>query len=591
MTDDSARDPYLVRPYRSYIRLHWRLFVYGLLALLCTNLLDSFSPLLVGRAIDEIIGQKPFADVGHTVLIIFAITVFLAIFRFLWRYFWSQFHHAVAEDLRNRLYAKFTDLGPSFFSRRTTGELMSLINNDVNSFRMAIGPGILILFDSACQLIILPILMWQIAPTWTWKCLILTPFVPFIVRYLIRRTDQAYRRQQDRFAEMAGAAQEIISGIRVIKSYAQEENQTRHFNKSSKNFLDACDKVAQSSAVFGPTLEVATATGAVILLFVGAGDVMAGTVTLGSFFAFYQYVQKMIWPMEGLGDAFAQLQMGKAAFERIRSILTTRSDVAGDGEETPTDLHTLEVKNLTFSYPGDSRAVLSDISFTLKKGQVLGVVGVTGSGKSALAEALCQLYPSTPGAILIDGRPIEGIRRKNLRHLISMVPQDAFVFSRKLGENIAYGPEHQHVHSVEDAASLVHIHDEISLWPEAYDTLIGERGVNLSGGQRQRVTVARALMRSAPLIIIDDALSAIDARTGAEILQNLKHRLRGPAGCAALVISHRLANISWADQILVLNEGRIEAIASHEELLNISSTYRRLHELQSRSPQASEVSL
>ncbi|MGE3385565.1 MAG: ABC transporter ATP-binding protein [Bdellovibrionales bacterium] len=583
---DPSSDPVLKNPYRAYTRKHWRPFALGLFSLLGTNSLDAIAPLLIGMAIDQIIGQKPFADVARMVFIIFAVTAALALFRFMWRYFWGQFHHTVAEDLRNRLFAKFTDLGPAYFARQTTGGLMSLINNDVNSFRMAIGPGMLVLFDSIFLLLIVPVLMWRISPDWTWRCMILMPFVPFVVRAILNRTEKAYTSQQARFSEMAGAAQEIVAGIRVIKSYAQENNQTRLFNTHSRRYMDACNQVAKVDASFGPALEIAAAFGSVILLLIASGPVMAGAVTLGQLFAFYQYIQKMVWPLEGIGIAFSHFQVGRAAFTRIREMLLQPVDTPDVGQAEPRDVNLLEVKNLTFTYPGESRPALRDVSFSLKKGQVLGVVGATGAGKTTLAEVLCHLYPVPSEKIFINQLPLEHIRKKSLRHLITMVPQETFVFSRELGANILFGCPQDQARSVKEAAALVKLDQEIESWPEGYDTLIGERGVNLSGGQRQRVTLARALIRTAPLVIIDDALSAVDAKTGAMILQNLRHRLREGAQCAAMIISHRLANVSWADQILVLNQGKVEAFGRHDELLQTSPTYRHLNDLQTAGDQA-----
>lgn len=556
-----------------------------MLALLATNSLDALAPLLIGQAIDKIIAEKPFADVAHTVLIVFIVTAVLAVFRFLWRYFWGRFHHTVAEDLRNRLYAKFTDLGPSFFARQTTGGLMSLINNDVNSFRMAIGPGMLVLFDSLFMLMIVPVLMWNISPDWTWRCLILMPIVPFVIRAILNRTEVAYRNQQTRFSEMAGSAQEIVAGIRVIKSYAQEKNQVRLFNSHSRRYMEACNQVAKVDAAFGPTLEIAAAFGSVILLLLAMGPITAGTVTLGQLFAFYQYIQKMVWPMEGIGISFSHFQVGRAAFARIRENLAHPLDTPDHGQAEPRDLNVLEVKDLTFTYPGEDHPALKNISFSLRKGEVLGVVGATGAGKTTLAEVLCHLYPVPKDKIFINHLPLENVKRKNLRHLITMVPQETFVFSRALNANILFGSPPDASRPVNEAAALVKLDQEIETWPEGYETMIGERGVNLSGGQRQRVTLARALIRTAPLVIIDDALSAVDAKTSASILQNLKHRLREGSRCAAMVISHRLANVNWADQIMVLNQGAVEAIGRHEDLLKSSPTYRHLNDLQTAGDQ------
>ncbi len=570
------------RPYPYYIRLHWRSFTLGLIALLFTNALDAIAPLLIGMAIDGIITGRPFGDVAQIVGIVILVTLALAVCRFLWRLFWGRFHHTVAEDLRNRLFAKMTELGPTFFSRQTTGGLMSLINNDVNSFRMAVGPGLLILFDSIFILLMVPVLMWKISPDWTWRCLILMPTVPFIVRSILRRTEQAYRAQQMRFAEMSGAAQEIVAGIRVIKSYAQENNQTRLFNVFSRRYADATLNVAKIDAAFGPALEIAAAAGSVILLLVGSGSLVSGAVTVGQIFAFYQYIQKMVWPMEGIGISFSHFQVGKAAFQRILDTLNQPLDVPDLGSEKLSDIASLEVKNLNFTYPGASHPTLKNINFELKKGEILGVVGATGSGKTTLADVLCRLYPTTAGAISVNSIPIENIQLENFRSLISMVPQDTYVFSRQVGENILFGHLADPGYPISEAARWVKLDEEVEAWPDGYATLIGERGVNLSGGQRQRVTLARALIRQSPLIIIDDALSAVDAKTAKSILENLRLRLREGSRCAAIVISHRLGHVAWTDRVLVMNNGQVEALGRPEEVLRQSPTYQRLHALQTQ---------
>jgi ATP-binding cassette subfamily B multidrug efflux pump len=305
--------------------------------------------------------------------------------------------------------------------------------------------------------------------------------------------------------------------------------------------------------------------------------VISGRVSIGEFFAFYQYIQRMVWPMEALGVAIGHLQEGWASFRRIREVLEFQADVPDLGDVELEKLETLEVRHLSFAYPGSKLQVLEDVSFRLKRGECLGVVGTTGSGKSTLVELLTRQYPVPPETILINGISVERIKISSLRRLISVVPQEAFLFSRQVSENLALGVEAWDLDDVRETAGQVRLDREIESWPDGYQALVGERGVNLSGGQKQRLTLARALIRRAPLVILDDALSAVDAKTEESILIHLRDEL---SKTTSLVVSHRLASVRSADQILVLNAGRAEACGRHEELVRTSPTYQMLNEMQ-----------
>jgi ATP-binding cassette subfamily B protein len=442
---------------------------------------------------------------------------------------------------------------------------------------MGIGPGMLILFDGIFYAgLILPIMI-SISPSWTLKTLILMPLVPFTVRSLVSKIHAAYHTRQERFADMSGSAQEIVSGIRVIKCFAQENNQTGLFNNHSKKFQDSCDIVARWDSFFPPALELPVAVGSVTLLLLGAPEVMSGAVTLGSFFAFYQYIQRMIWPMEAIGSAFSQIQEGRASFNRISEVLETNSDVPDFGTITLHEFESLEVRNLNFSYPDKKELTLKNISFRLTKGQTLGIVGETGSGKTTLIELLSRQYSVPHGTILINGHSIETITMASLRHLMAIVPQEAFLFSRMVSENLAFAKDEWNQEDVRSAAESVRLDNEIESWPDRYEAMIGERGVNLSGGQKQRMTLARALMKDAGLVILDDSLSAVDARTEQKILARLQSELQKTT---SIIVSHRLTSVSFADQILVLKEGQVEGHGRHQDLIAKPGTYARLYAIQ-----------
>ncbi len=465
---------------------------------------------------------------------------------------------------------------------------MSLITNDVNSFRMGIGPGFLIFFDAIFQTVLILPIMISISFAWTWKALILMPLIPFAIRVVMNKLHRAYSERQEDFSQVSGVAQEIVTGVRVIKSFAQEKNQTGNFDKYSKAYERTCNRVGYWDSIFSPVMEFPVAIGCVALLLIGVPEVMAGVVTIGAFFSFYQYIQRMVWPMTAFGISMSHLQEGLASYRRIREVLTEIPDVRDEGTIEMDRLESLEVRDLTFFYPGKSEPALKNISFKLNRGESLGIIGATGSGKTTLIELLCRLHPVPSGKILINGVSIEQIKLSSLRKMIRIVPQDAFLFSQTVTDNLAFSREEWTMDQVVGATDQVSLHDEILEWPEEYKSIVGERGVNLSGGQKQRMTLARALMKDSSLAILDDTLSAVDSKTEQSILKVLKAQL---SQTTAIVISHKLNSVNWTDQILVLNHGELEKAGRHHELLNTSSTYLKLYEMQTSKRDTPEEAL
>ena len=574
-------------PLLFYIRANKRSFALGLFFLLITNGLDGLSPLILKMGIDQISTHANAQTLAKTALLFFATMSGLSFTRFCWRTFFGRYHTLAAEDLRNRIFVHLSRMGPNFFHKNPVGELMSLITNDVQSFRQGIGSGVLILVDSvSITCIILP-LMVMMNPSWTWKTLIFLPLVPLIIWRVTELIFSSYKIQQEHLSELAGDTQEIIAGIRVIKSFAKEQTKLGIYNNISKKYQLSSNKTAQFDALFGPVMEFGVASGSVILLFLAADDVLSGAVTVGTLVAFQRYIGKMVWPMTALGLGLSQFKKGMASFSRIKEVLDKQTDIPDLGRHEIKTFESLEVKNLSYRFPGTDYEVLKNISFEVRPGETVGLVGPVGSGKTTLLYLLNRLYPLESGAILINGHPIEQITQRSLHSQLALVPQEAFLFSDSIHENITFSPEEiddapeapSSLESARDWAKVVDIENEIESLPQKYASQLGERGVNLSGGQKQRLTIARGLMVRAPLIMLDDSLSAVDTKTEKSIQDRLKSNSQQAQ--AKIIVSHRLTSIENADKIIVLKDGQIEAIGTHHELLTSSKTYMGLAALQS----------
>ncbi|GIL17899.1 MAG: putative multidrug resistance ABC transporter ATP-binding/permease protein YheI [Oligoflexia bacterium] len=562
-----------------YIKQNKGSFTLGMIFLLLTNALDAFWPLLLKEAIDLVANRAPAEKITQTAIAFFAMMSGLAITRYGWRTYFGKYHTYAAEDLRYRVFHHLTEMGPNFFHKNPIGELMSLIINDVQAVRQALGHAVLVLFDGIIiSALVLPIMIWM-NPSWTWKTMILLPLVPFAIKKIMHLINIRYKAEQDRQAELSGVAQEIAAGIRVIKSYVQEKNRLKYYNQYSKRYEDAANKTAVVDAVFEPVMEFGVATGTVILLFIATEDIFSGAATIGTLVAFERYITKMIWPMTAIGMGLTQFQKGKASFARICELLNQDTDIPDNGTEEIRNFESLEVKNLSYQYPGAQTASLHNISFSIKAGQKVGVVGPVGSGKTTLLHLLNRLYPAPEKSILVNGKSIEQIKQKNLHENIVLVPQEPFLFSDSINENLSYGlsqkPEEKEIHRW---AEMVDIRAEIEALPEGFKSQLGERGVNLSGGQKQRLTIARGLMMQAPFLMLDDALSAVDVKTETEIKRQLKTSHQ--KNQTQLIVAHRLSSVEDADQIIVLKDGMIESIGSHKDLISKSPTYKKLAEIQ-----------
>ncbi|MNK11909.1 putative multidrug resistance ABC transporter ATP-binding/permease protein YheI [compost metagenome] len=561
------------RPLWYYIRNNPRAFSLGMFFLLITNALDGVYPLVMKKAIDQIEAQASMSDITKTCILFFCLMTGLAITRFGWRVNFGRFHTYAMEHIRQKIFRHLTSLGPTFFQKNQVGELMSLITNDVQSFRQAIGPGLLIIADGVIIIaVVLPIMI-SLNWSWTWKTLIFLPLVPLLIWKVMKLIHQNYKVQQDRFSELTGVAQETIGGIRVIKSFAQEDNRTKVFNAVSGAFEKACNKVARVDALFIPVMEFGVTSGSVILLFVAKDDIYSGAVTIGTFVAFHRYIQKMVWPMTALGMGLSYFQKGYASFGRIKTVLQTETDIPDSGNHVLSHFEKLEFKNVSFRYPGSAVYALKNVSFVLKRGENLGIMGPVGAGKTTLLHLLTRMYPLEEGQILVNNLPIESVTQESLRRTFLLVPQEAFLFSESISENVSFGlPDLAPSPEVQRMTDIVDLSREIDSLPMKFSSQLGERGVNLSGGQKQRLTIARGLIMKTPVLVLDDSLSAVDTRTEQAIEEELG---KESSSMSRIIVAHRLSSLKNVDKLLILKDGAVEAFGTYEEVLALSPTFQR----------------
>jgi ATP-binding cassette subfamily B multidrug efflux pump len=562
-----------------YVKLYRRNFWMGIGSLAVTDALDVIPPLLIMKGVNQITQGAPVQELLKTALLFGSITILLAFARFHWRMQFGKFHQSVARDFRNRIFKKLTELGPTFYSKNPIGELMSLMTNDVETIRMGMGPGLIVLTDAFLYFLTIPPIMLSISVPLTLKTLVLLPMLPFFIAWLSGIIHRRFLQVQESFSEMSGITQENIGGIRVVKSYVQEDNQIKIFNRTSQTWKDMNLKVAWAETFMHPVMEFCVTVGMVVLLYAGSKDVVSKALSIGAFVAFQRYIIKMVWPMTAIGWGFNLISQGRASLDRVDQFLNTPLDV-----ESPLCQNIelkeghIEIKNLDFKYPGAENFALKNISLTINNGETFGIVGPVGSGKTTLAQLLCHLYEVEPGKIFVNGYDIRQIPLHKLRSHVSFVPQDSFLFSASITENMSFGVETiPPVEILKKIASIAKLDDEIDGLPQGYNTALGERGINLSGGQKQRMTITRALLRNSPVLIFDDSLSAVDAETESLILKRLREETKEHT---TIIISHRLSSLSLCDRIVILKEGTIEGIGAPQELRHQSTTYRELLHLQ-----------
>ena len=564
-----------------YIRRHRLQYVLGILTLFFVDYANIFIPKLTGVITDGLTAHSmDWGDVKKNLLYLFLLGLSLAVGRFFWRYFLFGASRSIEKELRNDMFAHLEKMDVEYYNEHKTGDLMTRFTSDLNAIRMAIGPAVISVFDaSVMTLMVIFQMMYYVSVKLTLLTLIPMLLILFGEIYYGKIIRPRFTARQEAVSDLTDYVQESFSGIRVIKAFVREKSQRYHFLKENTNTMEKNLNIAKIQCFIIPLLDVVIGLSSLITLIYGGYLALLGDITLGRFVAFNQYINMLVWPMLACGDSVNMFSQGAASIHRVQEIFDSKPEVADTDKTKPVDVIKGEItfNHLSFIHRGHSEPTLEDINLHVPAGTTLAIIGRTGNGKSTLVNLLLHLYNTKPGMLLIDGKDINTIPLKTLRENIGYVPQDNFLFSDTLKSNIAFGAEDEDMGAIISATRAACIHENIVQFPDGYETIVGERGVTLSGGQKQRSSIARALMKNAPILILDDALSAVDTDTEEHILHNLK---KNRAGKTTILIAHRISTIQNADIIMVLENGTAAEIGNHTSLMEQHGIYYDMFEKQ-----------
>jgi len=580
-----------------YFRQYWRWFVLGIVFIAVSNWFGVEMPKIIGQSIDEIKtslqafnraesgtaeGEALAADILKFGLIAVGLYMLFSVLKGLFLFFTRQtiivMSRYIEYDLKNEIYAHYQKLDQSFYKQQSTGDLMNRISEDVSHVRMYLGPGVMYTINLAVLFILTIFTMLQVSAELTMYVLaplpIMSVLIYFVSRTMNRRSEQVQRQQ----SALSTFVQEIFSGIRAVKAYDRERAFTDGFLKESANYKNRNMSLVKVNAMFLPTIMGLIGLSTIITIWVGGLKAIDGQITVGDVAAFVIYVNMLTWPFASVGWVTSLIQRAAASQERINEFLKTEPILEQVAAPLAPEVGEISFVNVTFDYPGSGILALKEVSFSVKPGEKVAIVGRTGSGKSTVAGLLCRMYDPSEGEVRLNGKSLKMYNLDALRERIGYVPQDVFLFSDTIRNNIAFGlndeaKEEDIIQAAKDAA----VYDNIMHFEHQFETILGERGINLSGGQKQRISIARAIIRKPEILIFDDCMSAVDAETEEKILRSLYRIMEGRT---SVIISHRISAVKDADRILVMDGGALAEEGTHEELLKHNGLYADLHKKQ-----------
>ena len=580
--------PKNLRPLLPYLKKYRHGYVVGTLCVFLTNGIWILFPQVIKRAIDDLhLGVTERKLLLYASLLI-AVACVKGIFQFLTRWIVIGISRDIEFDLRNDLFRHLERLSYPYYQRTRTGDIMARATNDLNAVRMLLGPAIMYSANTVVFTAGALVFMLAISPRLTLYAFLPLPVVSIVVQYFGRQIHERFERIQAMFSDISARAQENFSGARVIRAYVQEEPEIEAFEKANQEYIARSLKLVRLMGMLWPTLETMLGFAVVLVLWLGGREVLLGRISVGDFVAFNTYMVQLTWPVIALGWVINIFQRGTASMGRINQILVEQPEIRDREVAVPIPPEPvrgeIEFRGLNFAYNGSG--VLNDVNLRIAEGTSLAIVGPTGSGKTTLLSLIPRIYDAPAGTVLIDGRPIREFPLEILRRNIGFVPQETFLFSDTVRENIAFGTEEVTDEKIRQSAEGADIASDIESFPEQYQTIVGERGITLSGGQKQRTAIARAIIRNPRILILDDALSSVDTHTEDKILNHLREIMQGRT---TIFISHRVSTVRNADRIAVLDGGRIVELGTHDELIARNGYYTDLYNKQLLEEELAQV--
>ena len=567
---------------RKYFSKYKKRYLVGIFVLIIIDILQLRIPLIIGKAVDFLKSQgAEVPGLSRYILLVLGIGIVVAIGRFLWRHLIFGSSRFIEYDIRNELFSHLEKLSLKYYNKNKTGDIMAHMTNDLNAVRMAVGPGVLMIVDAV---VIGTLTIYNMITEINLKLTLFAgiPLLLIIVNSIIigKIMRQRFKDKQAAFSDLSDFTQERVSGIYVIKSFVQEDKEIEAFKKVTKDYYDKNLKMLKIFVLMRPFMRFISGFSLAVVIGFGGYLSIIGTITVGQFVAFVQFIGMLVWPMIAIGFTFNILSMGAASLERIETILDEEVDIK-DTKFVDNSINEIKgdirVEELSFKYEGDKDNSLKNISFNINRGETLGIIGRTGSGKTSLVNLLLRLHDPEKNTIFIDDKDILEIPLNTLRDSIGYVPQDNFLFTDNIYNNIDFGHRDKSKEEIIEAAKKACVHDNIIDFKKGYDTLVGERGVTLSGGQKQRISIARALIKDPRILILDDAVSSVDTDTEEKILGHLKEDRKDKT---TIIIAHRISTIQNADRIIVIDEGEIIEKGTHDELLKNQNLYYSLFQKQ-----------